>query len=100
MTLWTPATPWKLGTAQSLTLGATAVAFGSNVGNYTQALMLTCTGANIHILVSPGGRDVPTASTGTLVKTTDPPLVVGCGPGDNVNCFGSGATVSLTELTH
>lgn len=100
MARWTPVAPWKLGTAQQVVLGATAAAFGSNVGTHTQALMLTCTGANIHFIVSPGGRDVATGSTGTLMKTTDSPLVIGCAPGDNVNCFGSGSTVSLTELTH
>lgn len=100
MAKWTPIAPWKLGASQSLTVGATAAAFTNNVGTHTQALMLSCTGANIHVFVSPGGRDVATASTGTLIKSTDSPLILGCAPGDNINCFGSGATVSLTELSH
>lgn len=96
---WTPISPWKLGPAQTLALTASAAKFTNNVGDQTRALMLSVTGANARIAISPAGQTAATTAS-TLVKTTDNPLVIGCAPGDNVSCLGSGATVSLTELTH
>lgn len=100
MTNWVPIAPWRLGPSQTLTLGTgAAAAFTNNVGSQTRAVMISATGVNVHIAVSQGGT-VAATSAGTLVKTTDGPLVIACGPGDNVSCIGSGATVSLTELSH
>src|SRR5690242_19000223 len=96
---WTPISPWKLGHAQTLSLTAAAATFTNNVGTQTRALLLSVTGANARIAVSPAGAAAATTAS-TLVKTTDNPLVVGCSPGVNVSCLGSGATVSLSELTH
>lgn len=90
--------PWRLGPAQKVT--ATSVATTSTaVGSQTRALLLTVETQNVRVAVG-GGEATPTS---TLLKTTDDPLVVGCGPGDTVSVIMdalSGGVLGITELTH
>lgn len=91
--------PLKLGKTQVQTLAAAASGFTSNVGSQSYAVMLSVTGQNVTIAVSPGGRTAAASGTGPTLKATDPPLMIGVSPGDNVSCLGSGATVTMTELS-
>lgn len=91
--------PWKLGFSQSATLAAASAKVGTaNVGTETRALLISVTTQNARIAISPGGQDAATAAN-LVIKATDPPVLVGCSPGDNVQALGSGAVVTMTELT-
>jgi hypothetical protein len=95
---WTPISPWRLGTVQKVTAGASS-AQSSAVGDQTYAVMITCMTANVNIAIGPN----PTASASTwLVKTTDQPLVLKCAPGDKVAYIqnSSGGVLYIAEVSH
>lgn len=58
--------------------------------------------AFVALVTITNGGAAATATTDIAIKSTDPPLVLGCGSGDKVAVFGVGATGTLyvTELTH
>jgi hypothetical protein len=64
------------------------------------SLAPTATATGALIKISQAGT-AATATLDFLVKTTDPPLFIACGPGDKVSAYGLAAcTAYLTELTH
>lgn len=79
---------------------ATASSQQSNaVGGFTRILMLTCMTANVHYEIGP--NPIASATTSPLLKATDPPLFIGCAPGDKVAVIqdSSGGVFALTEMT-
>lgn len=95
---WTPISPWKLGKAQTVAIGA-ASASSVAVGTETRAVLISAT-ANCHIRV---GHPTQTAvAADTLILNSYPPLVFGCAPGDVVAVIQDSAagTLYVTELTH
>ena len=107
MSGWTPISPWKViqGSGQSLGVNSgSSTTFTNAVGTSTYAIAISlaptasATGALVRIAKA---GTAATASTDILIKTTDPPLVLGVSPGDKVSCYGLAAcTAYLTELTH
>ncbi len=94
---WTPVSPWKLGAAQTVAIGASSVD-SSAVGSETRALLISAT-SDCHIVIN--GNPTATA-TSTLIRSAYPPLVFGCGPGDKVAVIQDSAsgTLYVTELSH
>lgn len=97
--------PWRPipGTGQSLSLSSGADAnFTNAVGAETRAVALslapatTASGCLVRI------NHAASASTDILLKTTDPPLIMACSPGDVIHAWGlaSSLTLYLTELTN
>lgn len=95
---WNLVAPWKLAKAQTVAIGAAAAA-STAMGAHTQAVLL-CTTSNCHVRIGQPG--VVAVATDTLIKASDPPIVLGCSPGDEVSVIEDAAvgTLSLTELTH
>lgn len=104
---WTPLSPWKPipGSGQSLSVSnGSSSTFANAVGTQTRGVQLslapTATATGCLVRISQAGT-AATATLDLLIKTTDPPLVVGCAPGDKVSAFGLAAcTLYLTEMTH
>jgi hypothetical protein len=104
---WLPQSPWKIiaGSGQSLAnAGGASSKFANAVGTETRAIAIslapTATPTAALVTVTHGGS-ASTASTDLLVKTTDPPFILGVSPGDQVTVWGLAAvTAYLTELTH
>lgn len=103
---WVPQSPWRIidGSGQSLAVTTSSATFTNAVGSETRAIAIslapiaTATGALVKI---DKAGSAATASQDLLVKTTDPPLIIGVSPGDKVSCLGLAAcTAYLTELTH
>ena len=109
---WTPISPWKIiaGSGQTLTVNSgSSSAFtnpvgAASLGGHTQAIAIslaptaTATGCLVKITKA---ATAATASQDFFIKTTDPPMILGCVPGDVVTCYGLAAcTAYLTELTH
>ena len=107
MSGWTTIAPWKVipGTGQSLAnAGSASSKFTNKVGTETRAIAIslapTATPTGALVTITPAGT-ASSATTDILVKTTDPPLILGCSPGDQVTVWGLAAvTAYLTELTH
>ena len=86
---------------------AVAIANGSNttdtvaMGTQTYACLVSATGSNCMITLQHGGV-AATATTDILLKTTDPPLLLACAPGDKISTYGLTTTgnVYVTEMTH
>lgn len=104
---WTPQSPWKVipGSGQSLAnAGSASSSFTNAVGTETRAIAIslapTATPTGALVTITNAGV-ASTASKDILVKTTDPPLILGCSPGDKVTVWGLAAvTAYLTELCH
>jgi hypothetical protein len=106
---WTPLSPWKpiAGSGQSLAVGAGASStFANAVGGETRCIQLsfaptaTAASSNCVVRISPAGT-AASATLDLLVKGTDPPLYIGCDPGDKVSAWGIVAGVLyLTEMSH
>jgi hypothetical protein len=104
---WTPVSPWKVipGSGQSLAnAGSTSTTFTNAMGAQTRAIAIslapTATATAALVTITHNGA-ASSATTDILVKTTDPPLILGCDPGDKVSVWGLAAvTAYLTELTH
>lgn len=106
---WTPLSPWKIieGTGRSV-----AVANGSStkdataMGAQTRACQLTLapqtTAMAATVTITNAGNEAATATKDLVLKSTDPPLVIGCAPGDQIQVWGLGATGTLyiTEMSH
>lgn len=103
---WAPESPWKLvdGSGQTLAVTTSDAGFANALGGETRAFAIsleptaTATGAWVRVsnasLAATAGKDM-------FIKTTDPPLVVGCTPGEHVHVIGIAAcTACLVELTH
>lgn len=96
--------PWRPipGTGQSLALNNGSDANFNAVGTQTRAVWLAlapaATAAGCLVRVG----HAATASTDMLIKTTDPGVVIACGPGDVIHAWGLAAslTLYLTELTN
>lgn len=101
---WNPVSPWKViqGTGQSLSVSnATASSFTNAVGSSTQAILLSVITANCLVTITHAASSAATATTDVLIKYTDPPMILGCNPGDKVSAYGLAAcTLYLAELTH
>ena len=104
---WLPQSPWRIvdGSGQSLAVGSGASStFANPVGSETRAIALslapTATATGALVRINKAGT-AATASFDMLIKTTDPPAIIGVSPGDKVSCYGLAAcTAYLTELTH
>lgn len=103
----TKVAPWKpiAGTGQSLGLSSGAsAAFTNAVGLQTYAVYISlapaATAAGAIFKLSQAGT-AASATLDILVKTTDPPLLVGCAPGDKITGWGlaAGLTAYIVELT-
>lgn len=107
--------PWRpiSGSGQSLALNngsdahfTNAVGVGAlaQAGQQTRAIALSlapaATAAACLVAISNSGA-AATATSDILIKTTDPPLILMCSPGDKVHAWGlaAGLTLYLTELT-
>lgn len=104
---WTPQSPWRVidGSGQSLAVsnGASST-FTNKVGTETRGIAIslapTATAAGALVRIDPAGT-AASATTDILIKTTDPPLILGVTPGDKVSVWGLAAvTAYLTELSH
>lgn len=99
--------PWRPipDSGQSLAVGSgSSSTFTNAVGAQTRALWLslapTATPTGCLVTISHEG-EASTATQEFLVKTTDPPLIAGCSPGDQVSAYGLAAcTLYLTEITN
>lgn len=97
---WMTVSPFRPipGTGQNLTLGAASVSSAA-VGSQTYAVQISATG-NCHVEIG----HAPTATaTSMLIKSTDDPLQVKCGPGDKIAVIQDAAatgTLNIVELTH
>lgn len=94
--------PYKIspGTYQLGTLAsATAGAF-TKVGAQTYAILIAVEASTAtYALVS---TDATASSTvGFPIKSSDPPIILGCAPGTVVSWFGEGTgVIALAELSH
>lgn len=71
----------------------------SAVGAETRALALSVITGNCLVRISKAS--IASASLDFLIKTTDPPIILGCSPGDKVSAWGLAAgTLQMCELTH
>ena len=99
--------PWRPipGTGQSLSLTATTAAtFTNAVGGQTRAIAVSlapaATASGALIRITQAGTNA-TASLEFFIKTTDPPQILGCSPGDKVSVYPlANGTAYLTELTN
>lgn len=100
--------PWRpiAGTGQSLSLNnGSSASFTNAVGNETRAIWLSlapaATASGCLVKISQAGT-AATATSDIFIKTTDPGVVIACGPGDKVTAYGLAAslTLYLTELTN
>jgi len=98
--------PWRIidGTGQSLTVPNGSTVTSSAVGAETRAIHLalqpTATATGCLVRLTQAGT-AATASKDFLIKTTDPPLVLACSPGDKVSAYGLAAcTLQMCELTN
>lgn len=92
------------GSGQLLALSGTTAAAFSAVGAQTRAVALalapTATATGCTVTITHAGT-AATTSTDLFIKTTDPPIIVGCGPGDIVNMKPlASCNAYLTELSH
>lgn len=94
---------WPLGivggTSQKVTATASSAKLTNAFGTQTRAIMLTAETANVRVEFGPN----PTATANSmLIKTSDPPLVVGIGAGDTVAVIqdSSGGVLTVAELTY
>ena len=100
MASYTKIAEWRLkpGTGQNLTLGAASVS-STVLGTGTYWVQVSATG-NCHIRIGAA----PTAvATDTLVKSSDPPRIYSCQPGDKVAVIQDGTstgTLNICEVTH
>ncbi len=108
MGAWTTLSPWKViaGSGQSLSVSnGSSATFTNKVGSQTYAIAIslapTATATSANVKISQAGT-AASATQDIQIKTTDPPLILGCNPGDKVSVWGLGAasTAYLTELTH
>lgn len=97
MSRWQPISPWKLGKCQTVAIGATHAESTAQVAPY-QAVLVRAT-ADCHILT---GVSAAASATDTLIKASDPPLVLALQPGEVVSVIEDSATGTLfvTPLTH
>ena len=96
------------GSGQSLALTATTNAHFTNaVGPETFAIAVslapaaTAYGANITVTAKNGANNgtAATASADYFIKSTDPPAILGCAPGDIVNVYPTAnGTAYMSEL--
>lgn len=106
---WELDSPWKIvsGSGQTLALTATTEThFANTVGanGQTRAVQInlapatTAYGVLIRIT---GSGAAATSALDYFLKSTDPPAVLGCAPGDSVHLFPTAnGTAYLCELTH
>ena len=103
MSGWTPTTPWRIieGSGQSLSVtSAQDNAFTTALGSQTRAVYISVITGNCLVRISEGGI-AATATGDALVKSTDPPQIFGCTPGDKLHVWGlATATAYICELTH
>lgn len=100
--------PFKIlkGTGRSVSVAngsntTDTVAMGSQTRYCALSLSPAATAYAATITITNGGV-AATATTDMALKSTDPPLIIGCNPGDKVSVWGLGATGTLyvTELSH
>jgi hypothetical protein len=99
----------KPGSGQSLAVSSGSSSTFANAlnalgDNQTRAFLIslapTATATGALVKVSQAGT-AATATSDILIKTTDPPLLLECAPGDKVSCYGLAAcTAYLCEMTH
>lgn len=92
--------PWRPvpGTGQNVSIGASSAA-STAFGAQTRAILVSALG-NCHVRI---GSSPTAVATDTLVKSSDPPVVFGCGPGDKLAVIQDGAAtgnLNITELTN
>lgn len=94
---------WPLGivggTSQKVTATASSAKLTNAFYTQTRAIMLTAETANVRVEIGPN----PTASASSLlVKTSDPPLIIGIGAGDTVAVIqdSSGGVLTVVEMTY
>lgn len=95
--LWRP----KVGAGQSkaFTSGA-AASFTNAIGANTFAVAISVITANCLVSITATGA-AATATSDFLIKSSDPPVIFACAPGDHVSVWGLGAgTAYLAEMTH
>lgn len=96
--LWRPIA----GTGRIVTSGSgSSVTDSVAMGAQTYACYLSAITDNVMITLQHGGV-AATATTDMLLKTSDPPLILGCAPGDKIAAYGLGGAgvVYIVELTH
>lgn len=98
---WSPVSPWKFieGGAQKVPFTTTATS--AAVGTETRAILVRVT-ADAHIRITSPGAAAVAVATDWLIRSSDPPLVFGCTPGQVVSVVqdATGGYLSLQELTH
>lgn len=97
------------GSGQSLTLAAsTNQAFANPIGSQTYAIAVSLAPAStaayalVTISAANGGTGTAaTASKDYMIKTSDPPQILACTPGEIVNVYSSATgTAFMVGLTH
>ena len=101
---WMPISPWKIipGSGQTVTAGAAGEeAFTNAVGSETMAIAIRLAPAATAYLATVRIGGTATSSTDYPIASTDPPQVLGIGPGQTVTVyFGAAGSAQMCELTH
>lgn len=86
--------------------GSTATAAANVVGQQTYAVLVQLLYPDASVvsaaMVAVEHQAVASATHGQLVKSSDPPQVIGCAPGDTISVLGMDAetgSLYITELT-
>jgi hypothetical protein len=89
------------GTGQSKTLTSGADAAMTNAISKGFMVQLSCTTFPCLVTISQAGT-AATSSGDVLLKTSDPPLVLACQPGDKIHAWGLGGASILyaVEMTY
>lgn len=102
---WSPISPWKfvVGGAQKVpftSASASSAAIGATTRSETRAILVRVT-TDAHIRITTA-NEATAVTTDWLIRSSDPPLVFGCTPGDLVSVIqdASAGYLSLQELTH
>ena len=95
---WTPISPWRLGKAQTVAIGASAANNSTAFGSSTQAVMVTPT-SNCHVRF---GQPNPAAVSTDTFLSAGVPYVFAIGIGDFISVIQDSAsgTLYVTELSH
>ena len=107
--------PWRQtpGSGQQIAYSSNGSAAATNAigkvtNSQTTAILVQAVGGDpttpSAVIVCVAQNKLPASATsGQLVKELDPPVVIGCAPGDTITALGldpSGGTLYIVELTH